>query len=210
MPDATTSVLTQHNDTSRTGAYLQETQLTTSNVTSQQFGALFTYHVDGHVYAQPVYLSNIDMPDGDTNNVVYVATMHNTVYAFDADNPLAANAPLWSRSLGPSAPLPDPNIGPRSSLWPTLELLLNILVNLVKHPLETFSLLREMGKQSSLTVSELFGGYKDISVEVGIVSTPVISLAHNTLYTVAFTKVGNTYAHHLHALDLTTGADKFG
>src|SRR5262249_3303667 len=112
MTDATNSVLTQHNDNSRTGAYLQEVQLTTSNVNPHQFGKLFTCPVDGQMYAQPLYVSNITMADGDTHNVVYVATMHNTVYAFDADNPLAANAPLWSRSLGPSAPLPDPNIGP--------------------------------------------------------------------------------------------------
>jgi hypothetical protein len=203
------SVLTQHNDNSRTGANLQEVRLTTSNVNSSQFGKLFTRKVDGHIYAQPLYVSNVTIPNKGTHNVVYVATMHNSVYAFDADDPHAAE-PLWEASLGPSVPLPDPNIGPRNSLLPTLGLLLSILVNLVEHPLETVSLLREMGKYSSLTVSELFGGYKDISCEVGIVSTPVISLAHNTLYAVAFTKVGNTYAHHLHALDLTTGADKFG
>src|SRR5438105_14492243 len=107
MPDAAISVLTQHNDNSRTGAYLQETQLTTSNVNSNQFGKLFEYHVDGHVYAQPLYVSNINMPDGNTHNVVYVATMHNTVYAFDADNPVTASSPLWTKSLGPSARLPD-------------------------------------------------------------------------------------------------------
>ena len=47
MPDATTSVLTRHNDNNRTGAYLQETQLNTSNVNQQQFGKLFAYRVDG-------------------------------------------------------------------------------------------------------------------------------------------------------------------
>jgi hypothetical protein len=172
MTNATNSVLTQHNDNSRTGAYLQEVQLTTSNVNPHQFGKLFTCPVDGQIYAQPLYVSNITMADGDTHNVVYVATMHNSVYAFDADNPLAANAPLWSRSLGPSAPLPDPNIGP----------------------------LDRQGRSA----------YRDISVEVGIVSTPVISLEHNVLYVVAFTKVGNTYAHHVHALDLVTGQEHGG
>jgi hypothetical protein len=203
------SVLTQHNDNSRTGANLQEVLLTTSNVNQSQFGKLFTRQVDGHIYAQPLYVSNVTIPNKGTHNVVYVATMHNSVYAFDADNPHASK-PLWKVSLGPSVPLPDPNIGPRISLWPNLELLLNILKNLMKHPRETISLLRDSGKQGSLTITDLFSGYKDISVEVGIVSTPVISLAHNALYTVAFTKVGNIYAHHLHALDLTTGANKLG
>src|SRR5215472_196497 len=178
MPNATTSVLTQHNDTCRTGAYLQETQLTTSNVTSQQFGALFTYHVDGHVYAQPLYLSNIDMPDGDTHNVVYVATMHNTAYAFDADNPLAANAPLWSRSLGPAAPLPDGNIGPTYIDPQTRQ--------------DTGLPFDPQSKRPT---------YRDIALEVGIVSTPVISLEHNAIYVVAFSKEGNSYFHRLHALD---------
>lgn len=204
----TVLVLTQHNDNSRTSANLQEVLLNTTNVNQHQFGKLFTRQVDGHIYAQPLYVGNVTIPNKGTRNVVYVATMHNSVYAFDADDP-HAEEPLWKASLGPSVALPDPNIGPRSSLWSTLGEQLNILVNLVKHPLETISLLRDTRKQGSLTV-DLFGGYKDISVEVGIVSTPVISLAHNTLYTVACTKVGDTYAHHLHALDLTTGADKFG
>ena len=176
MPDAANSVLTQHNDNSRTGAYLQETLLTTSNVNSNQFGKLFEYHADGHVYAQPLYVSNINMPDGNTHNVVYVATMHNTVYAFDADNPVTASSPLWTKSLGPSARLPDANIGPTHQGQP--------MVNGVPT-------------------------YRDIAVEVGIVSTPVISLDHNAMYVVAFTKEGNSYFHRLHALDLTNGAELF-
>lgn len=104
-------VLTQHNDNSRTGANLQEVQLTTSNVNQNQFGKLFTRQVDGQIYAQPLYVSNVTIPNKGTHNVVYVATMHNSVYAFDADDPHAA-APLWRASLGPSVPLPDPNIGP--------------------------------------------------------------------------------------------------
>jgi len=176
MPDATTSVLTQHNDNGRTGAFLQETQLTTTNVNSQQFGKLFEYHVDGHVYAQPLYVSNIDMPDGNTYNVVYVATMHNTMYAFDADNPAAANSPLWTKSLGPSARLPDPNIGPTH--------------------------------QGQAVVNGV-PTYRDIAVEAGVLSAPVISLEHNAIYVTAFTKEGNAYFHRLHALDLRTGAELF-
>ncbi len=201
----TTCILTQHNDTSRTGANLHETQLTISNVNPQQFGKLFERQVDGQIYAQPLYVSNVTIPNQGSHNVVYVATMHNSVYAFDADDP-QATAPLWHVSLGPSAPLPDPNIGPRSNLLATLQLLGNILL---KNPLSIFSLLRQLGTQDLQTALSIFAGYKDIAVEVGIVSTPVISLAQNTLYAVAFTKEGNSYAHRLHALDLATGEEKF-
>ncbi len=162
----TINVLTQHNDNSRTGANLQEVMLTTSNVNQRQFGKLFERQVDGEIYAQPLYVGNLTIPNKGTHNVVYVATMHNSVYAFNADDP-QATTPLWKTSLGPAAPLPDPNIGP-------------------------------------------FPNYRDISVEVGIISTPVISLTHNALYALVFTKIGNTYAHRLHALDLMTGAEKFG
>ena len=159
------NVLTQHNDNSRTGAYGNEAVLKTSNVNQHQFGKLFTRPVDGHIYAQPLYLYNVNIPNQGIHNVVYVATMHNTVYAFDADNPKTPN-PLWGTSLEPSVPLPDANIGN--------------------------------------------SGYHDISVEVGILSTPVISLDHNALYVVSFTKDDNSYSHWLHALDLLTGEEKFG
>ncbi|BCL77709.1 hypothetical protein ccbrp13_01740 [Ktedonobacteria bacterium brp13] len=199
-------VLTQHNDNSRTGANLREVQLNTFNVNSQRFGKLFERQVDGHIYAQPLYVGNVIIPNKGIHNVVYVATMHNSVYAFDADDPHAA-APLWHVSLGPSVSLPDPNIGPRSGLLAALRLLVSVLL---KNPLSIFSLFKQLGTQDLQTAFSLFAGYKDIVDEVGIVSTPVISLAHSTLYAVAFTKVGDVYAHRLHALDLATGAERFG
>ena len=146
-------VLTQHNDNSRTGAYLQEVLLNSSNVNPQQFGKLFERQVDGHIYAQPLYVGNVTIPNKGTHNVVYVATMHNSVFAFDADDPLAANAPLWKASLGPSVPLPDPNVGPNNSLLPALISLVSLLV---KHPLTIFSLLRQAWEEGLPTVLALF------------------------------------------------------
>ncbi|MGW1077232.1 hypothetical protein [Streptomyces sp. NPDC002537] len=105
------SVTTQHNDNRRTGANLSETVLHPGNVGPATFGRLFGRPVDGEIYAQPLYLSQCPIAGRGPRNVVYTATMHNSVYAFDADDP-AASAPLWHVSLGPSAPLPDPNIGP--------------------------------------------------------------------------------------------------
>ena len=162
---STVAVLTQHNDNARTGANLQETILNTSNVNAKQFGKLFELSVDGQVYAQPLYVSNVTLGDGTVHNVVYIATMHNTVYAFDADD--ASGVVLWKTPLGPAISLPDPQIGD-------------------------------------------FKNYHDIALEVGILSTPVISLEKNALYVVAATKEGDgQYFHTLHALDLAGGTELF-
>ncbi len=85
------------NDEARTASNSSEIYLTTSNVTQATFGKLFARQVDATFYAQPLYLRHI--ASNGAVNVVYVATMHNTVYAFDADNP-AASAPIWSAHLG--------------------------------------------------------------------------------------------------------------
>ena len=96
------SVLTWHYDNARTGANTHETILTPANVKSSLFGKLFTQPVDGIVVAQPLYLPNLTIPGVGVHNVVYVVTMHDTVYAFDADNNVGSNAaPLWQTSLVP-------------------------------------------------------------------------------------------------------------
>ena len=99
------NVLTQHNDNFRTGANLSESILTVSNINVSQFGMLFSRVVDGQIYAQPLYVSGL-MISGQVHNVVYVGTEHDSVYAFDADDPAASN-PLWQVSLGTSVPIAD-------------------------------------------------------------------------------------------------------
>ena len=99
------SVLTQHNDNARTGQNLNETALSTSNVNQNNFGKLFWRTVDGFIYAQPLYVPALNI-QGTTHNVVYVATQHNSVYAFDADDPNAP-APLWQVNLGNPVPSQD-------------------------------------------------------------------------------------------------------
>jgi hypothetical protein len=96
-------------DYGRTGANLQERILTPSNVDPAHFGKLFSRNVDNSIYALPLIVPNLDIA-GRRHNVMFVATMGNTVYAFDADDP-AQSQPLWSRNLGTPAP-GDSWIGP--------------------------------------------------------------------------------------------------
>ncbi len=103
------SVLTQHNDNQRTGANLSETILNTSNVNVNQFGKLFNLPVDGYVFAQPLYVPNVSIAGG-VHNVLYIATEHDSLYAFDADSGVRL---LNQMSLGvpvPSSVINTPNI----------------------------------------------------------------------------------------------------
>jgi MYXO-CTERM domain-containing protein len=90
-------VWTQHNDNARTGATLVETVLDTHNVNSASFGKLFSRAVDDQIYSQPLYLAGVPIA-GAVKNVVYVTTVSDSVFAFDADDPAMAT-PLARRNL---------------------------------------------------------------------------------------------------------------
>lgn len=178
-----TGVLTSRNDNGRTGQNLKETILTPRNVNTATFGKLYTLYVDGFVYAQPLYASNVSI-GGQLRNVLYVATEHNSVYAFDADN--LASGPLWHVSFI------DPANG----------------ITTVPYQ-DTGSPPGYTGPGPVMP-----GGCGDLVPEIGITGTPVIDPATNTLYVVAKTKEvsGSTvaYEHRLHALDIATGAARPG
>ena len=182
-PQTAVNVLTYHNDNARTGQNLQETLLTPANVNTTTFGKLFSYSVDGYVYAQPLYVSNVPVA-GQLRNVVFVATEHNSVYAFDADN--QAGAPLWRVSFI------DPNNG----------------ITTVPYQ-DTASPPGYTGPGPVIP-----GGCADLTPEIGISGTPVIDRATGTLYVVAKTKEINgaavAYEHRLHALDIATGVSRPG
>jgi Bacterial Ig-like domain (group 3)/Legume lectin domain/Chitobiase/beta-hexosaminidase C-terminal domain len=160
---AQTAILTQHYDNARTGQNTEETILTPTNVsTPASFGKLFALPVTGYVYAQPLYVPGVAIAGKGTHNVLYVATEHDLVYAFDADT---EGAPLWTVSFLNANATTVPN-----------------------------------GDVST----------NDIVPEIGITGTPAIDPNTNTLYVVAKTKENGQYIHRLHALDISTGAEKFG
>jgi hypothetical protein len=162
-------VTTYHNDLSRDGVNAKEYALTTANVATATFGKLFSCSTDGAMYAQPLWVANLNI-GGGTHNVIFAATTHDSVYAFDADtNPCVK---YWNKSLL--------GIG------------------------ETY-------------VSSNDVGTGDIQPDVGIIGTPVIDAATNTLYVVSKSKTNGTSCtpatscfQRLHALSLIDGTEKFG
>ena len=91
------SILTQRYDSARDGLNANETTLTLSNVSTATFGKLFGLSTDGRVFAQPLYVPNVSIPGAGVHNVLYVATEHDSVYAFDADG--LQLQPLWTVNL---------------------------------------------------------------------------------------------------------------
>jgi len=153
------NIPTWHGDSNRSGLNAGEIALSASNVSPGTFGKLFSYLVDGYVYGEPLLMSNVTI-SGGTHNVLYVATEHDSVYAFDSDS-YGTGAPLWQVSLLEPGETP-------------------ITVGVI-HPFQ------------------------------GVTSTPVIDSATNTIYVVSAQTASNgASTFRLNALDITTGAQKFG
>lgn len=157
-------MITSQYDNARTGTNLNETSLTPRNVNAQHLGKVFTLPVDGDIYAQPLLLGGVEIPGKGRHDVLFVATEHDSVYAFDAyGNP---GSPLWKVSFL---------------------------------------------KDGVTTVPAADAHCPFIAPEIGITSTPVIDPSTGTLYVLVRTKDRpGRYSQHLHALALTTGAEKFG
>ncbi|HEY2821302.1 MAG TPA: chitobiase/beta-hexosaminidase C-terminal domain-containing protein [Candidatus Acidoferrum sp.] len=185
---AQVNVLTYHNDIARTGQNTNETILTPANVNQTTFGKLFSFAVDGYAYAQPLYYANLTMgagtaQAGTVHNVFFIETQNDSVYAFDADSNGGANAsPLWHVSLIDAAH----GAGSGETPVPAQPL---TDTNSSNNPLST----------------------NDIVPQIGITGTPVIDPATKTMYVIAKSTVSSTtFFQRLHALDITTGQEKFG
>jgi hypothetical protein len=193
-----TGVLTYHNDNARSGLNQSEVGLTLTNVNVHKFGSLRSpFLLDGEVHAQVLYVSNISV-SGVKHNVVFVATEHDSVYAFDASGkqPSSTQPWLWKvtcltvHGSACTAGAPAPNV-------------------------------------SSVPCADFLGSCTNV-FEVGITSTPVLSLNSSTIYLVSKTREtssvnlgpncvpfsGTTEFHcyyfALHALNLSNGGEKPG
>jgi hypothetical protein len=123
---ARAQVLTSQYDNARTGANLHETTLTPTNVNASQFGKRFSLKVDGAIYGEPLYMPGLEIPEKGRHNVVFVATEHDSVYAFDAEGHPAE--PLWKVSFltsdagvgtVPARDVQCPFISPEVGITPT-------------------------------------------------------------------------------------------
>ncbi len=163
-------VYTWRNDIGRTGQNPNETILRAENVNTDSFGKLFSLPVDGQVYAQPLYVPNLNIPGRGTHNVLFIATEHDSVYAFDADSDSGDNAnPLWQASMLDASRGAAPGAT----------------------------------TEASADASQV-----DIVPEIGITGTPVIDGSTGTLYVVAKSWENYSVVQRLHALDITTGAER--
>jgi hypothetical protein len=174
-------VFTYHNNVSRDGTNTQEYALNSSTVSTSTFGKLFSCPVDGAVYAQPLWVPGVSI-GGALHNVIYAATQHDSVFAFDAD--ASPCVTLWQANLLDT--LHGGTSGEGPIVWTDV-------------------------------------GYctGEIYPEVGVTGTPVIDPNTSTIYVVSASEIPGpqsghcplppgSYYHRLHALDLTSGAEKAG
>ena len=172
QPSSAVPVFTQHNDSNRSGMNLSESFLNVTNVNTNQFGLVFSRNVDDQIYAQPLVMTNVNLLGRGTHNIVIVATVNDSVYAFDADD-ASVETPYWTDSF----------INPPNIVAPA--------------------------NTDESALGACGGNYQDFSGNIGIVGTPVIDPATQTIYLVARTKEnGSTFVQKLHALDATTGAER--
>jgi hypothetical protein len=172
-------VATSQYDNMRTGATLNEKILTPQNVNSRQFGKQGAFKVDGAVYAQPLFVPGVNLAGKGKRDVPFVATEHDSVFAFDASRP--DDAPLWHVSfLDPNrglttvpardvrCPFIEPEVGITST--PVIDLTTGTLYvlarTMIDHTLSSSEYFQHLHALAIPTGVEKFGGPKLISASV--------------------------------------------
>ena len=200
-------VLTQHNDAARTGQNLKEYALSPSTVSQSKFGRLYSCPVDGYVYAQPLYVANLTVAS-TTRNVIFLATEHDSVYAFDADSPSCTQ--LWKTSFLASGVTTmswqdtsaGTSSGPTDDVYPEIGITSTPAIDTATNTIYVEAKTKEtvgtgctvpspcyvnrLHALDILTGSEKFGGPVVISapnfVSLRHFNRPALLLANNTLY----------------------------
>jgi hypothetical protein len=190
-PAGTVCVTTWHNDTYRTGDNLSEGTITASSIQNDNFGQLCLAQLDGQVYAQPLIVTGVQIPQKGTLNVAYVVTENDSVYAINATPPATGGA--CQILLGP------------------VSLLVN---NFAGQPTMSPASCGNIGGPQCSTIKPTVGILGTPVINVDTASNT------GTLYVVAemqsgSSQIGFTFYHFLHALDITTllegiGNEKFG
>jgi hypothetical protein len=176
-------VTTYHNDLSRDGANTQEYALTTSNVSTATFGKLFSCPVDAPAYAQPLWVSNLNI-GGGTHNVIFAATSHDTVYAFDADTSPCVT--YWQKSLNLSSEtFVNSNDVNTTDIFPDIGIVGTPIIDAVSKTLYVVTKSKDQGSSCSPSTSchqrlhalslvngnEKFGGPADITPSIAVPGT---------------------------------------
>jgi hypothetical protein len=202
---AQVAVTTWHYNNARTGANTNETILTPTNVNSTQFGKLYSRPVDGAIVGQALYLPGITIPGAGVHNVVYVVTMNDSVYAFDADSATGSNAnPLWHTSflINGATPVPVALQGcGGTTRWTTIGILSTPVIDPVAgtlyvvaktyenstfvhrlHALDVTTGKEKTGSPKVITASYLFGGKNNVFEDAMQVNRPALLLEKSNLY----------------------------
>lgn len=176
---AQVDVLTHHNDNARTGANLNETTLTVANVNSRTFGKLARRVVDGNIYAQPLIVSQAKAINrSGPASLAIVATEHNSVYAFDADDTdqNSTTAKIWQ--TGP---------------------------DVLGTPIESAPFYAELGMPQCADLTTEIGITGTPAIQILKAATATNS-AEGIVFVAAKSKLGAAYKYNLFALNLSDGS----
>jgi hypothetical protein len=217
-------VFTYHNDAQRTGLNAKEYALSPTTISPSTFGVLFSCALDtpGFVYAQPLYVANLTMGDGQKHNVIFVATESDWVYAFDADS--SACRRFWSTRVlkAGDTTVPPADTGETGDLLPEIGVTSTPVIDPATNTIYVCAKAKDSGANyhHRLYALDLVSGAAKLGSPVEITAPdfvtlfhlqrPALLLDHGAVY-IAFGSHGdhNTYQGWLMAYDASTLARKF-